>query len=306
MRGIPLATGYSTSAAVLIVDEALEIDFDLSCSAGPSTVSYFIEYSEDLVTWFAEVAEEDAGKGVVLMPKTVRTFADNNSTSVANNTGFKVSCQFTRPHLFARIQIAAAAGTVIVNSATSEFGLGPYGSVVVGTGGGGGGCTPGQVLYDSGVIPSEHKISSDEDPPNDVYVIDGLGPFPNCTNLRITVALDVKWALGPTPFPSSVWAYLNNSGMTTSDRSFIFAPSPPASPGTGVALATLAGGNGDGTYHSIVLNGMIMTVDTGLPYRDFAGPTPAMSVYFWVPVFFPDFSTGAYFVKNVRITVTTI
>lgn len=133
MRGIALTTGFSTSAAVLIVDRNLEIDFDLTCSAGPSTVKYFIQYSEDLVTWYDEVAEENAGHGVVSMPKALRTFADNGSTGVANNTNFRVTCPFTRPHQFARIQIAATVGTVVVNSAVAAYGLGPYGSVVIGT-----------------------------------------------------------------------------------------------------------------------------------------------------------------------------
>lgn len=294
MRGIPLATGYSTSAAVLIVGQKLEIDFDLSCSAGPSTVTYFIEYSEDLVTWFAEVAEENAGKGVVLMPKVIRTFADNNATNVANNTGFKVSCQFTRPHRFARIQIAAASGTVVVNSATSAFGLGPYGSVVVGSGSAPPDpCAPGQVLYDV-MLPTEMTIASDSvtvGPTWGVYEIPGFGPFQNCTNFQIQITADLKVTGGG----ASVWAYLNVSGLDLESREFS-GFHPPYN-------LAMAGSEDIGVYETEVfvdVNGFANT------FVDFAGPLAAQSVYFWVPPKPPSFDTATYLIKNVHIRIVTI
>ena len=130
-RGWTLTTGTTSSLALMLVDGELEIDFDLNCSAGPSTVTYFIEYSEDLITWYAEVAEEDAGKGVISMPKVVRTLADENSTTIADNPSFRASCQFKRQAPFARVQMSAAAGTVVVNSIVAPFGQGPYGTNAV-------------------------------------------------------------------------------------------------------------------------------------------------------------------------------
>jgi hypothetical protein len=129
MQGIALTTGTTSSQALMLVAGDLEIEFDLTCSGGPSTVKYYIEYSEDLVTWFREVAEEDAGRGIVLMPKALRTLADNGSTTIADNPHFKASCQFVRKAPFARVQMSATAGTVVVNSVTAPFGMGPYGTI---------------------------------------------------------------------------------------------------------------------------------------------------------------------------------
>lgn len=129
MRGQVLTTGTTSSLALMLVADDLQIDFDLNCSAGPSIVTYYIEYSEDLVTWFREIAEENAGKGVVLMPAALRTLADVNSATIANNASFRASCQFTRQAQFARIQMSAAAGTVVINSVVAAVGLGPYGSI---------------------------------------------------------------------------------------------------------------------------------------------------------------------------------
>lgn len=129
MQGVALTTGTTSSLALMLVSEQLEIDFDLTCIGGPSKVEYFIEYSEDLITWFAEVADEDVGRGVTFMPKAVRTLADNNSSAIADNPHFRATCQFVRKAPFARIQMTASQGTVVVNTVTAPFGLGPYGTV---------------------------------------------------------------------------------------------------------------------------------------------------------------------------------
>lgn len=113
MNQQPLTGAFTPSKGLLLSGDTLTLDFLLNCSNGPSTVAFFLEFSENGVDWFAEVAEEDAGKGVVAMPKVVRTFADNNSTTIANNAAYAVSCQFTRRAAFARVQIAASAGTVV-------------------------------------------------------------------------------------------------------------------------------------------------------------------------------------------------
>lgn len=122
LSGVVLGAGNTASKGLLIDGDKVTLDFLLNCSAGPSTVTFFLEFSEDNVNWFAEVAEEDAGKGVVSMPKVLRTFADNNSTAIANNAAFAVSCQFTRLAPIVRVQIAASAGTVVLTNLTAPFG----------------------------------------------------------------------------------------------------------------------------------------------------------------------------------------
>jgi hypothetical protein len=123
MNNVALTAGYVASKGLVLSGDTLTLNFLLKCSGGPSTVTYFLEFSEDGVTWYAEVAEEDAGKGVVSMPKVVRTFADNNGTAIADNAAFAVSCQFKRRMLMARVQMAASAGTVLVTSLTAPYGI---------------------------------------------------------------------------------------------------------------------------------------------------------------------------------------
>lgn len=169
-------------------------------------------------------------------------------------------------------------------------------------------CTPGQVLY-SGAFASEHEIASDAIilPPFGVYEIPGLPAFPACTNFRIAVTADLRWGgtVHPGPADASAFAYLNDSGMTLDDRSFTFAPSPPAPPGTGSATATLGTGTpADGVYHPETFAGQSSFFVN--PYEDFVGPRAAQSLYFWVPVRFPSFATGIYFIKNVSISIVTV
>lgn len=121
MTGVVLGAGYTASQSMLISGGALTLDFSLNCSGGPSTVKFYLEFSEDNSVWYAEVAEEDAGAGVVSMPKVVRTFADNGGTTIANNPTFNVSCQFTRRAQFARVQMAVTAGACTVTSLKAPF-----------------------------------------------------------------------------------------------------------------------------------------------------------------------------------------
>ncbi len=134
LPGVTLATGITTTYAALIYDEKFKIEFDLTCSGGPSTVNYYLEYSDDLINWYQEVDEIDAGKGVVSMAKVLRTLADNGSTTIADNAHFRASVDFIRRGPFVRLQIAASAGTVVVNSIQAPFDKGPYGALVIGTG----------------------------------------------------------------------------------------------------------------------------------------------------------------------------
>jgi hypothetical protein len=295
MRGQALTTGTTSSLALMLVDDELEIDFDLNCSGGPSIVTYYIEYSEDLVVWFREVAEENAGKGVVLMPAALRTLADSGSAVIANNTSFRASCQFTRQAQFARIQMSAATGTVSVNSVVAEKGIGPYGANVV-VPAAGGGCTPGQTLYDT-TTAGPQQISTDfaTFPPHnaDVFVINGLGSFADCSNFRISVTLDYQELIGGGAFR----AYLNDTGLTVSDRSF-------SNSGSLSAILEPTSIDTDHAYHTETLAGQ----DSGFvnPYADFAGPLGPQSLYFWVPTLPPAFSEGSYNIKNIIVVITTI
>lgn len=294
MRGQVLTTGTTSSLALMLVADDLQIDFDLNCSGGPSIVTYYIEYSEDLVTWFREVAEENSGKGVVLMPAALRTLADSNSAVIANNASFKASCQFTRQAPFARIQMSAPMGTVAVNSVVAASGNGPYGTNVV-VPAAGGGCTPGNVLFDQ-TFPAVALVSTSGVPTPPTYGVYEIpvGSFPACTNLRLSITSDIAWVNNSAPID----AYLADSGLPLQSRDFYGVPSP-----SGVTPLVGFGVPLDPTYHSKTF---VDFNDDVTQYVDFSGPLGPQSVYFWPPVVFPGFDEGTWNIKNVRILVVAV
>ena len=119
-----VGASFTPSAQLMLSAGRLTLDFFVVASNGPTTLQYFLEFSDDGTNFFAETAEEDAGQGVVLMPLVLRTLADNASTAIANNTAFKASCQFVRQHKIARVQMKVTAGAANV-TLTSLFGTIP-------------------------------------------------------------------------------------------------------------------------------------------------------------------------------------
>lgn len=286
MQGIALTTGTTSSLALMLVAGDLEIEFDLTCSGGPSTVKYYIEYSEDLVTWFREVAEEDAGRGIVLMPKALRTLADNGSTTIADNPHFKASCQFVRKAPFARVQMSATAGTVVVNSVTAPFGMGPYGTsktvAPVGPD-----CSSGAVQYDSGILPAVQVVlpENGEIAPSD-YVFNGIS-FPTfCTNLRFTVTLDIEQVGGGD----------NVFVVSIADPGFL-----DVTDATGdIVDQGIAQGIITGAYQTLTPIDDI----TSQPFTNFVNPGTPKSVYFHAPRVPPGFNGSTFNIKNIRMLIT--
>lgn len=116
-----LTGSFQPSGYVLIAGNRLTLDWDIDASGGPTTLQWYMEFASDPITgpWRREIAEEDAGKGVVSMPEVVRTFANNNGTTLADGS-YGYSLQFTRQEAFARVQacVTAGAATVVVSCPT--------------------------------------------------------------------------------------------------------------------------------------------------------------------------------------------
>lgn len=106
-----LTGSFQATAYTMLVAGQLTLDFDFTTSAGPTTIQWYLEFASDPVNgpWRRELAEEDAGKGVVSMPLAVRTFADNNGTALSDGT-YHLSSQFRRQEAFARAQMRITAG----------------------------------------------------------------------------------------------------------------------------------------------------------------------------------------------------
>ena len=119
----PLSATFQATKWLAISAREITIDFDLTCSSGPSTVQYYLEFANDPAgPVYREVAQEDAGGGVVLMPVVVRTFADNGGTNLPDGRYF-LDTEYVRRHRLVRVQIKASAGTVRAEI-TAPFGLG--------------------------------------------------------------------------------------------------------------------------------------------------------------------------------------
>jgi len=118
-----LTGSFQPSAPTLITAGQLNLDFDFTASAGPSTIQWYLEFASDPKNgpWRREIAEEDTGKGVVSMPIVVRTFASNNSTTLADGT-YNLSAQLRRQESFARVQICITAGVCAAMTITDPNG----------------------------------------------------------------------------------------------------------------------------------------------------------------------------------------
>lgn len=113
---------FQASGYVMITNNMLTLDWDITSSGGPTTLQWYLEFTSDPINgkWHREVDEQDAGKGVVSMAEVVRTFVNNGGTALADGTvGY--STQFTRQEAFARIQarVTAGAATVVVTCPSS-------------------------------------------------------------------------------------------------------------------------------------------------------------------------------------------
>lgn len=118
----PLPATFTPTAWLAITAREFTIDFDLTCSSGPSTVEYYLEFANAPTgPAYREVAQEDAGEGVVLMPEVVRTFSNSGSAVLADGHYF-FDTEYVRRHRLVRVQIRAAAGTVQAQI-TAPFGL---------------------------------------------------------------------------------------------------------------------------------------------------------------------------------------
>jgi hypothetical protein len=285
MQGVALTTGTTSSLAIMLVSEQLQIDFDLTCVGGPSKVEYFIEYSEDLITWFAEVADEDVGRGVTFMPKAVRTLADNNSSAIADNPHFRATCQFVRKAPFARIQMTASQGTVVVNTVMAPFGLGPYGSVQT-VAKVGPDCSSGAVQFDVTLVPVQTVLPENgEIAPSD-YVFTGATFPAYCTNLRFTVTLDIEQVGG-------------------GDNVFVVSIADPG-------FLDVTDATGDIVDQEIsvgIITGAYQTLTplddiTSQPFTDFVNPGTPKSIYFHAPRVPPGFNGSTFNIKNIHIRIT--
>jgi hypothetical protein len=109
----PLSSGYRPTKAVLISATEFTVDFELVISGSTATVQYYLEFGEDPdpnAKWYREIAEEDAGGGVVLMPVVIRSLAANAGGNLPVGTHL-LDAEFKRRHRFVRLQLSSA-GTV--------------------------------------------------------------------------------------------------------------------------------------------------------------------------------------------------
>jgi len=113
----------------VMVAEKVVLDF-LATVTALAAIDWFLEFTGDdpndaAAVWNQELAEEDAGGGVVAMPKVIRTFKENGGANLAIGT-HSLSCQFVRTHkccrIQARVNAVPAAGAASLQVLT-QFGI---------------------------------------------------------------------------------------------------------------------------------------------------------------------------------------
>lgn len=109
LKGKALSGSFVPSAALTLVAEQLTLFWTLVTTGGPTTVVWFVEFSDDLDDWFQEVDEQDIGSGNVKMSVALRTFQENGGAGLADGT-HTLSTQLVRRAQFARVQVKVTAG----------------------------------------------------------------------------------------------------------------------------------------------------------------------------------------------------
>ncbi len=119
-----LTTSFVPTKGFAIVACRVSFRFKFTVAAGtPAVIEYYMEFGEDpnpAGVWYREMAEEDAGNGVVAQPTVVRTLQDVNGATFAAGT-YSLSAQFRREEQLARMQIKASAG-VVTMEVSAPFG----------------------------------------------------------------------------------------------------------------------------------------------------------------------------------------
>ncbi len=118
----PITASFAPTKAFAIQAREFTVDFVIVASSGPSTVQCYCEFAEAPAgPWFREIAQEDAGAGVVLMPEVVRTFAVSGGSNLPDGT-YNLDAQFIRRHKLVRLQLAVPTGAATMK-VTAPFGL---------------------------------------------------------------------------------------------------------------------------------------------------------------------------------------
>lgn len=124
-----LTGAFVAGTPFFITAEKVVLDF-LATVTVLAAIDWFLEFTGDnplsaAAVWNQELAEEDAGGGVVAMPKVVRTFKENGGANLAIGT-HSLSCQFVRTHKYCRIQArvnAVPAGGAASLQVSTQFGI---------------------------------------------------------------------------------------------------------------------------------------------------------------------------------------
>lgn len=106
-----LTASFQATKAVMVsaAELAFTVDLELTVAGAPTSVVYYLEFGEDpspAGKWYREIAEEDAGGGVVAMPFVLRTLQPNAGGNLPVGIT-RVDAEFKRRHKLARVQIAS-------------------------------------------------------------------------------------------------------------------------------------------------------------------------------------------------------
>lgn len=120
-------TTYHESKAFLINADAVTLDWNIVVTAGPSLVEWYMEFTSDnplssSATWYREVAEEDGGNGVTLMPEVTRKFTSNGVSTGLTAGTHNLSTQLIRKHRYVHLKIRCNTGRATV-TVVAPFGL---------------------------------------------------------------------------------------------------------------------------------------------------------------------------------------
>jgi hypothetical protein len=105
-----LTGAFQASDPVMVSDEIVILDFEITIAMGTVRVQWYLEFTADNpfdvnAVWFREVSEEDIGNGDVRMATAIRRFSTFGADADLGVGTYRFDVQLKRVHDFCRIKI---------------------------------------------------------------------------------------------------------------------------------------------------------------------------------------------------------
>lgn len=118
------AVAFKASKALALQGERFSLDFSFAVDVGvDAKIEFYLEFSEDNVTWFREMTQQVQANGSVKYIDSTASLRYAADADWPDGASYTRCLQFQRAHLLARVQLRATAGVVSSMIVRAPFGI---------------------------------------------------------------------------------------------------------------------------------------------------------------------------------------